>query len=255
EVSIQQDWGLFTGYILPAFRQRSFSGVNGRLRAPLLVDADNALFDTGKDTSEDIDFALRYSHYFGDWDVGLSFFTGANREARLVPNAQLTALIPFYDDISQGGIDVQYTREEWLWKFGGFVRDTPFETFMAAVGGLEYTFYGISGAGADLGVLVELQYDGRSKDPLLSPLTVADNDIMVGVRLSMNNAEDTSMLAGVVTDMEDASISAILEATHRFGDSWVGEIEGRFFMNMDPANVAYGFRQDSHLMLRLTKYF
>ena len=224
EISVQQDWGQVTGYILPAFRKRSFSGIDGRLRAPLLVDNDNAIFGGGAnalgETNDGVDFALRYSHYFGDWDVGLSFFHGASREPRLVPNQQFSALLPFYDDITQVGIDLQYTNEAWLWKFEGLVRDTPFETFVAAVGGLEYTFYGVSDAGADIGVLVEFQYDGR--DLSLSPITVADNDVLVAARLSMNDAEDTSLLAGIVTDVEDASISGLLEARRRFGDSWVG---------------------------------
>lgn len=255
EITTQQDWGQITGYVLPAFRKRTFAGQDGRLRAPILVDNDLALFDEGEDDNEDIDFALRYSHYFGDWDVGLSLFHGANREARLLPNENFTALVPYYDDITQVGVDVQYTREAWLWKFEGFVRDTPFETFAAAVGGLEYTFYGVSEAGADLGVLVEFQYDGRSSDPLIAPGSIADNDVMLGMRLSMNDAEDTSLLAGVVTDVEDASMSGVLEATRRFGSNWVGEIEGRFFMNVDEDNLAYGFRRDSHVMLRLTRYF
>jgi len=255
EIITQQDWGQLTGYVLPAFRKRTFSGIDGRLRTPIVVENDLARFDEGADDKEDIDFALRYSHYFGNWDVGLSLFHGASREPRLVPTVDFRAIIPFYDDITQIGADIQYTQEAWLWKFEGFVRDTPFETFTAAVGGVEYTFYGVTDAGADLGVLVELQYDGRSEDPLIAPGVVSDNDIMAGVRLSMNDAEDTSLLAGIVTDLEDASMSGVLEATRRFGNSWVGEIEGRFFMNVDPDNLAYGFRRDSHVMFRLTKYF
>lgn len=255
EITTQQDWGQLTGYILPAFRKRTFAGRDGRLRAPILVNNDLALFDEGSDNNEDVDFALRYSHYFGDWDVGLSLFHGANREARLLPDASFSALVPYYDDITQIGLDVQYTREAWLWKFEGFVRDTPFDTFTAAVGGLEYTFYGVNEAGADLGVLVEFQYDGRSSDPLITSGTIADNDVMLGMRLSMNDTQDTSLLAGVVTDVEDVSMSGILEATRRFGNNWVGEIEGRFFMNIDENNLAYGFRRDSHVMLRLTRYF
>ncbi len=255
EVSTQRDWGQITAYVMPGFRKRTFPGADGRLRPALLVDNDLALFDEGTDDDNDVDFALRYSHYFGDWDVGLSLFHGANREARILPNADFSAFVPYYDDITQVGLDVQYTREAWLWKFEGFVRDTPFETFAAAVGGVEYTFYGVSEAGADLGVLVEFQYDGRSDDPLIAPGSIADNDVMLGMRLSMNDAEDTSLLAGVVTDLEDASMSGILEATRRFGNNWVGEIEGRFFMNVDEDNLAYGFRRDSHVMFRLTRYF
>jgi len=255
ELSTQQDWGQITGYVMPFFRKRTFPGEEGRLRLPFLVDNDLARFDQGADDDAGVDFALRYSHYFGDWDVGLSFFRGANREARFVFDAGAGAFAPYYDDITQFGVDLQYTKDAWLWKFEGIVRDTAFETYAAAVGGVEYSFYGVTEAGADLGVLVEFQYDGRTDDPAINPISVADQDVMIGARYTMNDAADTSVLAGVVTDLGDASMSAILEATKRFGDYWVGEIEGRFFMNVDEGNALYGFKDDSHLMLRLTRYF
>ena len=255
EISIQQDWGLLTGYVMPAFRKRTFPGDDGRLRFPLPVENDLARFDQGTDDSADVDFALRYSHYFGDWDVGLSLFHGASREPRFVLNTQASAFAPFYDDITQYGLDVQYTNEAWLWKFEGIIRDTPFETFAAAVGGVEYSLYGITESGADLGIIAEFQYDGRSENPLISPFSVADNDVMTGLRYSANDSADSSVLLGVVTDIEDASMSGIVEATTRFGDNWVGEIEGRFFMNVDPDNGLFGFKDDSHIMLRLTRYF
>lgn len=255
EISTIQDWGQITGYVMPFFRKRTFAGEDGRLRFPALVDNDLARFDQGRDDDAGVDFALRYSHYFGDWDVGLSFFRGANREPRLVLDQTRGVFAPFYDDVTQFGADIQYTYEAWLWKFEGIIRDTPFETFAAAVGGVEYTFYGVTDSGADLGVLVEFQYDGRSDDFDLSPVTQADNDLFVGTRLAMNDTADTEFLGGVVTDVEDASMSGLVEASRRFGDYWVGEIEGRFFMNTDEDNLIHGFRKDSHMMLRLTRYF
>ncbi|NVJ97474.1 MAG: hypothetical protein HWE25_04935 [Alphaproteobacteria bacterium] len=255
EISTIRDWGQLTGYVMPAFRKRTFPGEKGRLRAPFLVDNDLTRFDEGRDENAGVDFALRYSHYFGDWDVGVSLFHGADREARLVFDADRGAFAPYYDDISQAGIDLQYTKDAWLWKFEGIVRDTAFETFAAAVGGFEYTFYGITDAGADLGVLMEYQYDGRTSDPLLAPQTIADNDLFIGARLAFNDAEDTDFLGGIVTDTKDGSMSGLVEASRRFGQNWVGEIEGRFFMNTDPGNLLHGFRRDSHITLRVTRYF
>jgi len=255
EITLQKDWGQLTGYVMPFFRKRTFPGEEGRLRFPLPVDNDLARFNQGTDDRADVDFALRYSHYFGDWDVGLSFFRGASRDPRFILDVDANVFAPYYDDITQVGLDVQYTNEAWLWKFEGFVRDTPFETFAAAVGGIEYSFYGITESGADLGVIVEFQYDERSENPLIAPITIADNDLMTGFRYSANDAEDTSVLAGIVTDLEDTSMSGVLEATRRFGDYWVGEIEGRFFLNVDSGNLLYGFKNDSHVMLRLTRYF
>lgn len=255
EISTIQDWGQITGYVMPFFRKRTFAGEDGRLRFPALVDNDLARFDQGQDDGAGVDFALRYSHYFGDWDVGLSFFRGANREPLLVLDESRGLFAPFYDDITQVGADIQYTNEAWLWKFEGIIRDTPYETFAAAVGGVEYTFYGVTDGGADLGVLVEFQYDGRSADFNVSPVTQADNDLFIGTRLAMNDTADTEFLGGIVTDVEDASMSGLVEASRRFGDYWVAELEGRFFMNTDEENLIHGFRKDSHLMLRLTRYF
>ena len=69
-----------------------------------------------------MDLAARYSHYFGDWDVGLSMFHGLSREARL-PIGSGNRRAPHYDLVSQAGLDVQYTLDEWLWKFEGIVRE------------------------------------------------------------------------------------------------------------------------------------
>ncbi|WP_262690402.1 hypothetical protein [Kordiimonas aestuarii] len=255
EISTLQDWGQLTAYVLPAFRKRTFAGEEGRFRAPYLVDNDLARFDQGGDDDADVDFALRYSHYFGDWDVGLSFFRGADRDPRLILDAERGVFAPYYDDITQFGADIQYTHDAWLWKFEGIVRDTPFETFAAAVGGVEYTFYGVSEAGADLGVLVEYQYDGRSENPAFAPVTPSDNDLFTGLRYAMNDMADTSILGGVIVDMEDGSMSGLVEASRRFGDYWVMELESRFFANVDTSNILYGFRKDSQVTLRLTRYF
>lgn len=254
EVSTIRDWGQVTGYVMPFFRKRTFPGLDGRLRFPGRVDNDLARFDGG-DTNQDVDFALRYSHYIGDWDVGLSFFHGASREPRLVQGSTPDVFIPFYDDITQVGLDLQYTKDAWLWKFEGIIRDTPFETFEAAVGGFEYTFYGVTDAGADLGFLMEYQYDGRSDNFLEAAPTIANNDLFVGARLALNDAEDTDFLGGFVTDTKDGSISGLVEASRRFGDNWVLEVESRFFANADSGNLLSVFRRDSHFTLRLTRYF
>lgn len=255
EVSTIRDWGQITGYVMPFFRKRTFPGLDGRLRFPGRVDNDLARFDEGEDDDADVDFALRYSHYIGDWDVGLSFFHGTSREPRLLAGPAPDVFVPFYDDITQVGVDLQYTKDAWLWKFEGIIRDTPFETFTAAVGGFEYTFYGVTDAGADLGVLMEYQYDDRSDDFLLAAPTVANNDLFVGARLALNDAEDTDFLGGVVTDMEDGSMSGLVEASRRVGDNWVFELEGRFFTNTDSSNLLSVFRRDSHITLRVTRYF
>ena len=192
-LEVQRDWGLVSFYLMPYFRERTFAGEPGRLRTPLPVDTDNPQYESS-DEENHVDFALRYSHYFGNVDIGLSAFSGTSREPRLLLNADGSALIPHYDLIDQLGLDLQYTIDAWLWKLEAIARETQNDSFTAAVGGFEYTFYQVSDSSADVGVLLELQYDGRAEG---EPITLADNDLFTGIRLALNDTQNTAVLAGV----------------------------------------------------------
>jgi len=250
-INLQRDFGRFGLYVLPWFRERSFAGKNGRLRPPLPVDDGNAIFESS-DAERHTDFALRYSHYFGDIDVGMHLFEGTSREPRLLPAADGTRLIPVYDQMSQVGIDLQYTHDEWLWKFEGLARDTRVDSFAAAVAGFEYTFYGFRGANADLGILLEYLYDGRNE---LSPQTSFDNDIFAGARLALNDAQNTSVLAGIAVDIESGEMFLNVEAERRFGDNLSAELRLRAFTHAKPGDSLAAIRQDDYLQLRLSWYY
>jgi hypothetical protein len=99
-----------------------------------------------------------------------------------------------YDQIDQLGVAVQYTKEAWLWKLEAIARDGVTQSFAAAVGGFEYTFYQVSESTVDVGLLLEYQYDGRTE---FEPVTIADNDVFVGTRLAFNDVQDTAVLAGL----------------------------------------------------------
>ena len=115
------DIGTFDAYILPSFRQRTFEGEGGRLNAGILVDVDNALYESNDDT-RNLDYALRYSNTFADWDVGLSWFSGTSREPELLitemPNVTQTIVRaqPLYPQLDQVGVDIQVTTNGWLLK-------------------------------------------------------------------------------------------------------------------------------------------
>ncbi|MDH3380293.1 MAG: hypothetical protein OEQ39_25520 [Gammaproteobacteria bacterium] len=109
-LALQQDWGLLNFYALPYFRKRTFPGPEGRFRPPLPVDSDNAVFESGSEETH-ADFALRYSHYLGDVDVGVYYFRGTSREPRLQFAGDGKSLIPHYAQIDQIGLDLQCTRE------------------------------------------------------------------------------------------------------------------------------------------------
>lgn len=250
-LNLQRDYGRFGLYVMPYFRERTFPGVNGRFRAPLVVDTDNPIYESS-DEEHHIDLALRYSHYIGDVDIGAHVFEGTSREARFVVAPEGDRLLPVYDQMTQFGVDVQYTAEAWLWKLETIARDTRVDSFLAAVGGFEYTFYGVRNSSADVGVLLEYLYDGRNG---VSPPTAADNDLFVGTRLALNDADDTSLLAGVAVDLDTQELFLNIEAERRIGDNLSVELQLRTFMNAGPGDALFVVDRDDYLQLRLSWYY
>ncbi|PCJ57356.1 MAG: hypothetical protein COA73_10910, partial [Candidatus Hydrogenedentota bacterium] len=120
-VALVRDWGTLDLFMLPGFRERTFPGSNGRLRPMLPIDNRRALYESGAEEAH-VDWAARYSHSLGGWDFGLSHFIGTSREPRFMLRADGMRLVPFYDQINQTGLDVQWTRGSWLWKWESIVR-------------------------------------------------------------------------------------------------------------------------------------
>lgn len=243
------DWGNLSAFVLPGFRERTFPGPDGRLRSALPVSSDAAVYESSQGDSH-IDLALRYSQVIGDWDVGAYYFTGTGREPRLIPDASGQSLIPHYDLIQQVAIDAQLTAESWLWKFEGINRRGQGKSFVAAVAGLEYTWYQIAGSNADLGILAELLYDGRDDS---APPTLLDRDIFLGLRLGMNDIDDSQYLVGLIYDEEKGQNLFTLEGKRRLNQHLSIELEAWQFSDSDSASL--DFSQDDYVQLQLVWHF
>ena len=250
-LTLQRDWGELTAFVMPYFRERTFPGINGRLRPPLPIDTGKPVYES-REEDKHVDVALRYSHYIGDVDIGISAFSGTSREPRFVPTPDGATLLPVYDLIDQFGIDLQYTRNSWLWKFEAIARDGATHTFAAAVGGFEYTMYQVTESGADLGVLFEYLYDGRNE---VEPPTIADNDVFVGTRLAFNDVQDTSVLAGVSYDVETGETYASVEAERRFGDDWLAKLRLRTFSGAAQGDTTHWLQRDDYAQVSVSRYF
>jgi hypothetical protein len=250
-LAMQRDWGFISVYLLPYFRERTFSGAEGRFRTPLPVNTDQAQYESSAGENH-VDLALRYSHYIGDIDIGLSVFNGTSREPRLLPNDDGTALLPYYDQIDQFGVDLQYTHDAWLWKLEAIVRDGFADTFAAAVGGFEYTLYQVGESAADVGLLFEYQYDGRGE---LEPIAIADNDLFAGTRLALNDTQDTAVLAGIGYDLDTHETFINIEAERRLGEDYVLELRARSLSGTREDNATYALARDDYVQLQLSRYF
>jgi hypothetical protein len=255
QLSLLRDWGKLDFFVLPLFRERTFPGPAGRLRFEPRVEAARARYEDPRGASH-TDLAMRYSHYVGNLDIGVGYFTGTSREPVFVPESDAAGepvLAPLYTQIDQISIDAQYTAGAWLWKLESFVRAGQGDTFVAAVGGFEYTLFGLRGGGADLGLLVEYLFDDRTL--FEAPVTTLENDLFYGARLALNDAADTSVLAGMITDLGNGSTAGLIEARRRFGEFWTAEFEARFFVTVDGEDLLAAFERDSFVNLRVVRYF
>jgi len=249
-LALQTSWGEFSAFVMPVFRERTFAGVDGRFRPPLPVGSDNAVYESSSADTH-VDVALRFSHYIGDVDIGVSTFSGTSREPRFIPAPDGQSLLPVYDQIDQLGVDLQYTHEAWLWKLEAFVRDGFSESFAAAVGGFEYTLYQVGQSSADIGLLLEYQYDGRNA---LEPATVNDNDVFIGTRLALNDIQNTAVLAGLSYDTDTGASFFNIEAERRFGDDWFAELRLRAFSGAEQGDTTFWLQGDSYIQLSITRY-
>lgn len=245
-------WGTWQAYVLPYFRERTFPSAEGRLRTEPFVDADDAMYESG-DEEKHIDFALRWSHYIGDWDIGVAHFSGTSRTPVFVPstNNARPAFAPLYLQIDQTSLDIQATKGAWLWKLEALYNDNSLEDYAAAVGGFEYTWYGAGGGDGDIGWLLEYHFDERDENPL-APL---QNDVFVGVRYTGNDLAGTRLLAGVIVDADSNATFGNLEAVRRLGEKWTVTLEARFFSSNEEQDLLRFWDEDDYVEFLFTRYF
>ena len=79
KVAYLAEFGEFSAYYLPYFRERTFAGPEGRLRPNPVVRTGRAVYDTGAEEWTP-SFAARFTGVFGDVDLGVSAFHGIGRD-------------------------------------------------------------------------------------------------------------------------------------------------------------------------------
>ena len=257
------EWGVAEIFALPYHRERTFPGRAGRLRSQFVVDDKQVSYESAAEEWH-VDLAARYSHSFGPLDLGISVFDGTSREPclvcvlpRLSERGELL-LVPHYEQIRQFGLDAQLTIESWLFKLEAIHRGGASnqagqeEDYAALVAGAEYTFNGIFGSAADLGLLAEWNYDRRRENAA----NVFDNDIFLGARLAFNDVQSTDLVASVLADADHSTRSMILEFNRRLSDRWSLHLEGVVILAVDRADLThYQTRRDSFVELQVTYNF
>ena len=248
-----EDWGVIDALLLPGFRERQFPGEDGRLRTPLLVDSDQASYESS-DEENHVDVAFRYAHFIGDLDFGLTLFSGTSRDPVLQAGLDEDfnpVLIPYYPLITQVGLDAQWIVEDWLWKLEWIQRDADDFNYSAYTAGFEYSFYGIMESDTDLGAIVEYSYDDRDE----GERGIFDRELFLGARFAFNDEQSSEILAGLIVDTEKDSQSFRVEGNRRIGDSWKATIELQLFDNVDEDDPLFAFAEDDYLQVEMAYFF
>jgi len=247
-----KNWGTLDFFILPYFRERIFPGKNARLALPLPIANDLSEYDSEREERH-IDMAIRWSHYIGDWDIGLSHFYGNNREPRLRPQtiAGQVKFVPFYDLIHQTGLDLQATLGNWLWKLEGIYRSGMDDGYFATTAGLEYSFFDIAASGLDIGIVTEFLYDDRGH----KASTAFENDTMLGIRLALNDEQSSEALLGAIIDNEGNGTVLSVEANRRIGDDWKMSLNAYLYTNTDNKDLIHTYASEDFVQLELGYYF
>jgi hypothetical protein len=256
-LTLIRDWGVVDAFVLPSFRPRQFAGAKGRLRSIPLTENTHEQYQSDKG-DDHIDFALRWSHYLGDWSLGLSWFQGTSREPlyNVAMSDDAVVLKTFYPLISQSGVDVQYISGDWLWKLEAIYRrglaNSPAPDLAASTTGFEYTSTSINNSYADLGFLMEYSYDSRDN----LDASAFQNELFIGSRLALNDIASTAVLFGIIQDLDEtASRSAFIEASTRMGDGTRISVEIYHFHSQSIQDPLYSIRRDSYIEFALAYYF
>jgi len=256
KVSFERDWGTLDLFWLPYFRERTFPGIDGRLRAPLPIRIDDAQYQSGAKRWHS-DAAIRYSHYIDDLEFAISHFSGTSREPILIPGISGGApvLTPLYTTVDQTGLEVQYLWEEWIFKLEGISNSGMTDRYSAAVAGFEYTQVGIFDSNADLGWIAEYLFDDRKNNAPHS----FERDIFVAWRYAFNDADSSEILGGMIYDPKTHEKVLSVEVSQRVASDLKLNIEGRIFENgrlPAQANDKNWFLEDEdYIQLELVKYF
>jgi hypothetical protein len=236
-------WGVFDIYILPTFRERTFSSSEGRPNGPIVVDPDATVYESSAKQSR-TDFAFRWQLDVNDWQLALSHFSGTSREPELHlkadkqalselintgewPSQYEPSLAAYYGVIDQTGLEVLNVYGDWLLKLEAVTRSGVGDRNYASATGFEYTQYDISESGVDIGWILEHFYDSRST----SNSGPFNDDWLFGGRVSFNDVDSSEILAGLILDPRTGEKVFSFESSKRVGSNISVSIEGRYYFD------------------------
>ena len=236
------------------FVENAYPELSARERPGLRISKSTSY--SGGAKRNDIANAIRWSGYFGDIDLGLSWFQGTGHSPRLLPQAD-GRLKPDYSRITQAGLDIQYLRgdtalkAEIIHRKGQYDRLGTARSYRAGVFGVEHNLYDITSDGRDLVLLAEYARDSR-KDLSHSGF---QNDLTLGARWVWNDVEDTQVLGLLTRDLDNAAQTMTFSIDRRLTDELTFEASARLAERYERDPNSTALSQDSAVIASITYSF
>ena len=246
-LSLYEEIGDVSIYVMPYFRERIFPGNNGRPRYAAEIEKDTVSYESSKEEKK-IDIAIRFSKVVDDFDIGIAHFRGNARDPELIVNQSTLKLDQYYPILSQTSIDIQATKESWLYKLEALSGKIESENHIKTAGGVEYTFYGINDTPQDLGIVAEYLFDDRSSNPF-------NNETALAIRWNKNDINATTLLAGAYLDLRGDSNRFFCEYERRLSDDLKIFLDASLNGHINSKDFTYAFSEDSSLTIKIAKYF
>ena len=236
------------------FVENEYPALSARERPGLRITGSKSY--SGGAKRDDIANAIRWSGYFGDVDLGLSWFRGTSHSPRLLTQADGT-LKPDYSRITQAGLDIQYLRgdtalkAEIIRRKGQYDRLGTARSYRAGVFGVEQNLYDIIGDGRDLVLLAEYARDSRKG---LSH-SGFQNDLNLGARWVWNDVEDTEVLGLLTRDLDNAAQTMTVSIHRRLTDDVIFEASARLLERYERDPNSTALSEDSAMIASVTYSF
>lgn len=252
-LALIRDWGGVELHALAGFRERTFPGVEGRLRPAVPIAVDDPIYDADG-AARHLGVAARATRRWRELDAGVSVFHGTVRDPRLeaaVVDGAL-ALRPHYDVVDQIGVDVQWTTRFLLLKAEAIQRGGQGAAFAALVAGVEHPWPGIAGTSWDLDLFAEYAWDERGADAT----TPYQDDLFLAARLRRNDAADTRFTVGGYYDTTFGSVFGVIEAQWRLSSQFTAAVRGLLFLDVPADDVQLsGLARDDQVQVTVTWHF
>lgn len=240
-LSVVTDFGIWDVLVLLGHRERLYPGTLGRFR-PILTVSSEAEYESG-DEEKRVDFAARWQKSLGNLEFAISHFSGTSREPTFNGINDDDELIPFYAVMDQTGLEAQYILDAWILKLEAISSTSEGLRYTAATAGFEYTQVGIFNSAMDFGWISEFNFDDRGTE---GP-SVSEHDLMLGGRLSFNDAASSQIVGGLNYDIETEEKMFFLEASKRITDSLKINIDALVVAHSDEPPTVEDFKQ--HLVI------